>query len=262
MFTKLGGLTRISGVQERYIDDLVKDGPLQNRLKLVVACGNGTPAAFAPQAFERLGCEVVALDTQLDHQFPRYNPNPESAVMLDHMAQVVRETRADLAIGFDGDGDRLGVIDEKGQAIHADIMGLMIARDLARLHKNAEFVVDVKSTGLFNVDPVLNAQGAKTHYWKTGHSYIKRHVHKLGALVGFEKSGHFFFNKPLGRGYDDGLVAAIAVLRMLDRAAPGPCHNCGPIYQLLMGHCRAHLIVPMKKNMLWLKKFLRNIGSY
>jgi phosphomannomutase/phosphoglucomutase len=78
-------------------------------------------------------------------------------------------------------------------------------------------VVDVKSTGLFATDPVLKANGATTHYWKTGHSYIKRRVTELGALAGFEKSGHFFFNPPLGRGYDDGLVAALAVLDMLDR---------------------------------------------
>jgi phosphomannomutase/phosphoglucomutase len=96
----------------------------------------------------------------------------------------------------------------------------MIARDLSTLHKNARFVVDVKSTGLFATDPVLVANGARTAYWKTGHSYIKRYNYEHGTLVGFEKSGHFFFNTPLGRGYDDGLVSAIAVLDMLDRA-PG-----------------------------------------
>jgi len=93
----------------------------------------------------------------------------------------------------------------------------MLARDLSKQYKNAQFVVDVKSTGLFNTDPVLNANGAKTDYYKTGHSYIKRRVNDLNALVGFEKSGHYFFNAPIGRGYDDGLVSAIAILQMLDR---------------------------------------------
>jgi phosphomannomutase/phosphoglucomutase len=96
----------------------------------------------------------------------------------------------------------------------------MLARDMSAITKDAQFVVDVKSTGLFVTDPVLRKQGAKTTYWKTGHSYMKRRTNELGALAGFEKSGHFFFNAPLGRGYDDGLISAIAVCEMLDRA-PG-----------------------------------------
>ena len=124
---------------------------------------------------------------------------------------------ADLALGFDGDGDRCGVVDDEGEEIFADKIGLMLARDLSALHKDATFVVDVKSTGLYATDPVLKANGAKTVYWKTGHSYIKRKTAELGALAGFEKSGHFFFNPPIGRGYDDGIVAAAAILAMLDR---------------------------------------------
>jgi phosphomannomutase/phosphoglucomutase len=89
---------------------------------------------------------------------------------------------------------------------------------MSAITANAQFVVDVKSTGLFVTDPVLQKQGAKTTYWKTGHSYMKRRTNELGALAGFEKSGHFFFNKPFGRGYDDGLLSAIAVCEMLDRA--------------------------------------------
>jgi phosphomannomutase / phosphoglucomutase len=96
----------------------------------------------------------------------------------------------------------------------------MLARDFSALHRNAVFVADVKSTGLFMTDPVLQQNGARTDYWKTGHSYMKRRTNELGALAGFEKSGHFFFNKPFGRGYDDGLVSAIAICEMLDRA-PG-----------------------------------------
>ena len=88
---------------------------------------------------------------------------------------------------------------------------------MSAIHKNSTFVVDVKSTGLFLTDPVLKANGVKVDYWKTGHSYIKRRVNELGAVAGFEKSGHFFFNKPIGRGYDDGIVSAIAVLDMMDR---------------------------------------------
>jgi phosphomannomutase/phosphoglucomutase len=123
------------------------------------------------------------------------------------MAKAVREFGADLALGFDGDGDRCGVVDDTGEEIYADKIGLMLARDLSALHPNATFVVDVKSTGLYATDAVLKAKRRTTVYWKTGHSYIKRKTAELGALAGFEKSGHFFFNEPLGRGYDDGIVA-------------------------------------------------------
>jgi phosphomannomutase/phosphoglucomutase len=137
--------------------------------------------------------------------------------MLVSMAEAVKREGADLALGFDGDGDRCGVVDDEGEEIFADKIGLMLARDLSALHKDATFVVDVKSTGLFATDEVLKANGARTVYWKTGHSYIKRKTAELGALAGFEKSGHFFFNPPIGRGYDDGVVAAAAILSMLDR---------------------------------------------
>jgi phosphomannomutase/phosphoglucomutase len=217
--TAAGGAYRfVENFADRYLADLT-DGrrKLARKLKVVAACGNGTAGAFAPGLLEALGCEVVPLDTELDHTFPRYNPNPEDLHMLHAMAEAVRASGADLALGFDGDGDRCGVVDNNGDEIFADKIGVMLARDLSKIHNGATFVVDVKSTGLFATDPVLQAQGAKTDYWKTGHSYIKRRVADLGALAGFEKSGHFFFNRPIGRGYDDGLVTAIAVLDMLDR---------------------------------------------
>ena len=108
-------------------------------------------------------------------------------------------------------------MDNEGEEIFADKVGVMLARWMSEAHKNATFVVDVKSTGLFITDPVLKANGATADYWKTGHSHIKRRVAELGAIAGFEKSGHFFFNKPYGRGYDDGMIFALAVCDMLDR---------------------------------------------
>ena len=129
----------------------------------------------------------------------------------------VRAHGADLAFGFDGDGDRCGVVDDEGEEIYADKIGLMLARDLAPLNPGATFIVDVKSTGLYATDPVLAANGCTTVYWKTGHSYIKRKTAELKALAGFEKSGHFFLSGDLGRGYDCGLTAAAAILAMLDR---------------------------------------------
>jgi len=213
-----GSLTHVAGVAERYIADVAGRVQLKRPLKVVAACGNGTAGAFAPDALKRMGvAEVIEMDAQLDYTFPRYNPNPEDHVMLQSMAEAVIAFGADLALGFDGDGDRCGVVDDEGEEIFADKIGLMLARDLSAIHPDATFIVDVKSTGLFITDPVLKANGAKTVYWKTGHSYIKRKTAEIGALAGFEKSGHFFFSAPIGRGYDDGLVAAAAVLAMLDR---------------------------------------------
>jgi phosphomannomutase / phosphoglucomutase len=212
-----GSYEFVADFPARYIADLTVRPKYARKLKVVAACGNGTAGAFAPQLLGALGCEVVPLDCDLDFTFPRYNPNPEDLQMLHAMAAAVKETGADVALGFDGDGDRCGIVDNEGNEIFADKIGVMLARDLSKLHPGAAFVVDVKSTGLFATDPELIARGVKVDYWKTGHSHIKRRVRDLNALAGFEKSGHFFFNAPVGRGYDDGFVTAIAALDMLDR---------------------------------------------
>jgi phosphomannomutase / phosphoglucomutase len=197
--------------------DLSKRLKLKRKIKVICACGNGTAGAFSPQVLEAVGCEVVPLDCDLDYTFPNYNPNPEDMKMLHAVSDAVLKHKADVGLAFDGDGDRCGVVDNEGHEIFADKVGVMLARDISSVHPNARFVVDVKSTGLFSSDPVLKANGAKTAYWKTGHSYIKRYNHEHGTMVGFEKSGHFFFSAPFGRGYDDGLIAAISVLEMLER---------------------------------------------
>jgi phosphomannomutase/phosphoglucomutase len=213
-----GGSYRfVENFPARYIADLTNRPKLKRHLKVVAACGNGTAGAFAPRVLEAIGCEVVPLDCELDHTFPRYNPNPEDMKMLHAIRDAVLANHADVGLGFDGDGDRCGVVDDEGEEIFADKVGVMLARDISTLHPGATFVVDVKSTGLFVTDPVLRRNGVKADYWKTGHSYMKRRTHEIGAVAGFEKSGHFFFNKPFGRGFDDGLISAIAICDMLDR---------------------------------------------
>jgi phosphomannomutase/phosphoglucomutase len=216
--TREGGSYQfIDDFPARYIKDLTNRPKLKRKLRVVAACGNGTAGAFAPKVLEAIGCEVIPLDCELDHTFPKYNPNPEDMKMLHAMRDAVINAGADVGFGFDGDGDRCGVVDNEGDEIFADKIGVMLARDISALHPGSTFVVDVKSTGLFATDPVLIQNKVKADYWKTGHSYMKRRVNESGALVGFEKSGHFFFNKPFGRGYDDGLVSAIAICDMLDR---------------------------------------------
>lgn len=212
-----GGTYRVDGLREKYIASVAQGVSIKRPLKVIAACGNGTAGAFAPDALRAMGVEVIEMDCNLDWTFPKYNPNPEDTEMLHAMAVAVKEHGADIALGFDGDGDRCGVVDNTGEEIFADKIGLMLARDLSKEYPGAKFVVDVKSTGLYKTDPVLKENGSTVDYYKTGHSYIKRRTTELDALAGFEKSGHFFFRPPIGLGYDDGLVAAKAILEMLDR---------------------------------------------
>ncbi len=210
-----GSYKEIKGFKEIYINNLIKN-KIKKKLKIVVACGNGTAGIFAPKVFKKIGCEVVELDCNLDYNFPKYNPNPEDIKMLEAISKSVKDNNADVGFGFDGDGDRVGIIDNNGNEIYSDKIGLLIARNLAPNHKKSKFIVDVKSTGLFVKDKILLENNCETIYWKTGHSHIKRKVNEVKALAGFEKSGHFFFNQPFGYGYDDAINSAIQVCNLLN----------------------------------------------
>ena len=210
-----GSEKEIKDFQKIYKKDLIDKNILGKKIKAVVACGNGTAGIFAPEILKGIGCEIIELDCNLDWTFPKYNPNPEDLKMLHEISKAVLKNNADIGFGFDGDGDRVGVIDDKGNEIFSDKIGLLIARNLSETHKNSKFVVDVKSTGLYSYDKILNKNECETIYWKTGHSHIKRKVYNEKALAGFEKSGHFFFNQPLGYGYDDGINSAIQVCHLL-----------------------------------------------
>ena len=212
-----GNEKKIDNYQNIYKEDLIKKNKINKKIKAVVACGNGTAGIFAPDILRKIGCDVIELDCNLDWTFPKYNPNPEDLKMLYEIAEAVKKNKADIGFGFDGDGDRVGVIDDKGNEIFSDKIGLLIARNLSVSFKNSKFVVDVKSTGLYTNDKILSQNKCKTIYWKTGHSHIKRKVYNEKALAGFEKSGHFFFNKPIGYGYDDGINSAIQVCHLLDK---------------------------------------------
>jgi len=219
-----GSYKEIKEFKDIYISNLIKD-KIKNKIKAVVACGNGTAGIFAPRILKGIGCEVIEEDCNLDYNFPKYNPNPEDLKMLSALGSSVKKNKADIGFAFDGDGDRLGVVDEIGNEIFSDKIGLLISRSLSIEHKNSKFIVDIKSTGLFKTDEVLKKNSCKTIYWKTGHSYIKRKINQEKALAGFEKSGHFFFSKPIGLGYDDGILSAIQVCKLLDKNSPKKISN-------------------------------------
>ena len=210
-----GSYEKIDGMAERYLADLADRPKFARGLRIVLACGNGTAGMFAPPLFERLGAEIIPLHCDLDWHFPRYTPNPENMSMLNELAAAVRANNADLGLAFDGDGDRCGFVDDRGEIIFADKIGVLLARHLAAQHQQARFIADVKSTGIFASDSELIALDARTEFWRTGHSYMKRRLYESGALAAFEKSGHFFFAPPIGRGYDDGLLSGIVLAELI-----------------------------------------------
>ncbi|HSR67461.1 MAG TPA: phosphomannomutase/phosphoglucomutase [Acidobacteriota bacterium] len=213
-----GSYQNFDNLDQAYLSDIVGGKKLDHPPKVVVACGNGTPGRFVPEIIEALGCHVVRLDCEADWTFPRFNPNPEDVKFLHEISRVTMQEKADIGIGIDGDGDRIGVVDEKGEEIYSDKLGLLLARWMSEKYPNRIVVTDVKSTGLFSNDPVLNSNGYQSVLWKTGHSYIKAKVRETGAIAGFEKSGHWFLSEPLGRGYDDAARSAALLLRMLDES--------------------------------------------
>ena len=207
-------------LRDEYLKYLAGSTKIDRKLKVVIACGNGTASVFAPEVISRIGCEVIELHCNLDFSFPNYNPNPEDMTMLKDLSNTVKKNEADLGLAFDGDGDRIGVVDNLGEEIFSDKIGLLLAEDLSETYSDSKFVIDVKSTGLYFKSKTLEKNNCSIDMWKTGHSHMKRRVKEINALCGFEKSGHFFINKPLGLGFDDGLKSAILVLQYLNKSYP------------------------------------------
>jgi len=210
-----GSYSAHTGLYEHYSQDMLKEGRLSRPLKVVVATGNGTAGRFAPGIIRALGCEVIELDCDPDWEFRKYNPNPEDLAFLHTISEATRSNGAQLGIGIDGDGDRIGVVDDKGREVYSDKLGLLLARWICPRYPGRTVVIDVKSTGLFYDDPILKQSKTEIVTWKTGHSYIKAKVAETAAIAGFEKSGHWFLSDPIGRGYDDAVLSAVQLLRML-----------------------------------------------
>lgn len=207
-----GGSYRfVEGVHEAYMKELAGAASISPPLKIVVGTGNGTAGRYTPELFRAAGCEVVEEFTEPDWDFPNFNPNPENLAFLRSIGNRVLETGADMGIGIDGDGDRLGIVDNLGREIFSDKVGLLIGRRLASKVAAAggspSFVVDVKSTYL--CEKIMGDAGAEVIWEKTGHSYIKAAVRNNSATAGFERSGHMFFSPPFGRGYDDATLAGL-----------------------------------------------------
>jgi len=188
---------------------------LQKKLKIVVDCGNGTAGPIAPKILRAAGCEVIEQFCDLNPDFPNHEPNPALVVAQEVLAKRVKEEKADLGFGFDGDGDRLGFCNEKGKTVLADQALVLLARQALKENPGAAIVFDVKSTQGLIED--ISARGGKPVMWITGHSYIKQKVKETNAILGGESSGHFFYVHD-GHNYDDAIFAALKFLAYLSGA--------------------------------------------
>ena len=182
------------------------------KLKLVIDCGNGAASVVAEKLFSELGIQCIPLYCEVDGNFPNHHPDPGDPKNLKVLQQTVLDSKADLGIAFDGDGDRLGVIDNKGNIIWPDRYLMLFAKDILLKNKNAVIIYDVKSTN--HLSEVIHGAGGQALMWKTGHSLIKAKMQETKALLAGEMSGHVFF-KDRWFGFDDGLYTAARLIELL-----------------------------------------------
>ncbi len=211
MLSGEGSLSEQSVIED-YVTRITGDVQVARSLKVVVDCGNGVAGMVAPRLLRQLGCEVEELYCDVDGNFPNHHPDPGKPENLRELIDKVRETGAHLGVAFDGDGDRLGVVDEKGTIIYPDRLLMLFAKDLLLRQPGASIIFDVKCTR--HLRRVIAENAGQPIMWKTGHSLIKAAMKKTGALLAGEMSGHFFF-KERWYGFDDGIYAAARLLEIL-----------------------------------------------
>ena len=208
-----------------YVDYIVKNAPKMKSKKIVIDAGNATAATVAPQIFEKLGAKVIPLFCELDGRFPNHHPDPTVPENLTALVDAIRKEKADFGVAFDGDSDRVGVVDEKGRIMFGDELMVVLSRDLLKDRPGATIISEVKSSNRLYDQIALH--GGKPIMWKTGHSLIKAKMKESGALLAGEMSGHIFFADRYF-GYDDGIYAAVRVYEIASKCE-------GPVSSLLVG---------------------------
>jgi phosphomannomutase / phosphoglucomutase len=213
-----GSLSR-QDIARDYIERIAGDVKLARPMKVVVDCGNGVPGAFAPALYRRLGCEVAELYCEVDGNFPNHHPDPSQPTNLKDVQRALAQGKGEIGLAFDGDGDRLGVVTQRGNVIFPDRQLMLFAADVLERQPGASIIFDVKSTR--NLAPWIRQHGGTPVLWKTGHSFIKKKLQESGAALAGEMSGHFFFRERW-YGFDDALYAGARLLEILAREAdPG-----------------------------------------
>ena len=206
-----GGFTSLD-LADRYVADIVADTPLDRSLKVVVDCGNGVAGLVAPRLLATMGCEVVSLYADVDGDFPNHHPDPAVAANMADLIAAVGRTGADLGLAFDGDGDRLGVVTERGDIVWPDRLMMLLSRDVVAANPGTTVVFDVKCSR--HLDAVVREAGGSPVVWKTGHSHIKEKVRDAGAALGGEFSGHICF-ADRWYGFDDALYCTARLVQSL-----------------------------------------------
>jgi phosphomannomutase/phosphoglucomutase len=194
-----------------YLDTIARLVRPARALRVVVDAGNGVAGSWAPEVLRRIGCQVIELYCESDGTFPHHLPDPEDAENVRDLQARVLAVGADLGLAYDGDADRVGVIDERGRRHEADLILVLLARDLLRRHPGAKIVFDVKSSQAL-VDDIAHHGGVPV-MWKTGHSHLKRKMREEGILLGGEVSGHMFFAEDY-YGVDDGILASAKIIEI------------------------------------------------
>ncbi len=197
---------------EDYIARIVGDIKLGRKMKIVIDSGNGVAGATAPQVFRGIGCDVIDLFSEVDGTFPNHHPDPSQIENLQDLIAAVKQHDAELGLAFDGDGDRLGVVTQKGEVVWADRQMILFARDVLSRNPGAEIIYDVKCSR--NLPAEIEAAGGKATMWRTGHSFIKAKLKETEAALAGEMSGHIFI-KDRWFGFDDGVYAGARLLEIL-----------------------------------------------
>ena len=213
-FAKGAGKLERQDISGPYLDRIASDVKLERPMTIAVDCGNGSPGAFAPRLYRRLGCEVIELFCEVDGNFPNHHPDPSKPENLKDLQAELTRTDAEIGLAFDGDGDRLGVVTKGGKVIYPDRQLMFFAADVLLRNPGAEIIFDVKCTR--NLFPWIRQHGGKPLLWKTGHSLIKSKLKETGAPLAGEMSGHVFF-KDRWFGFDDGMYAGARMLELLSR---------------------------------------------
>lgn len=211
-FTKGTGTYTQTSIIEKYIAAVVQNLKIAKRLKVVVDCGNGIPGIVVPQLFSELQCEVIALHCKVDGTFPNHHPDPSDPHNLQDLINSVHANKADIGLAFDGDGDRLGIVDNNGKIIWPDRALMLFAQKLLQNEPGATIIYDVKCSR--DVEKIIQQAGGKPLMWNTGHSLIKAKMRETGALLAAEMSGHMFF-KDRWYGFDDALYTGARLIEIL-----------------------------------------------
>ena len=219
--SKPGGGVRDAALIDRYIEEVAADVAAERPLKVVADCGNGVAGLVAPRLLERIGCEVAPLYADVDGTFPNHHPDPAEPANLADLVAAVKAAQADLGVAFDGDGDRLGVVTERGAIVWPDRTMMLFAKDVLERNPCAGVVFDVKCSR--HLPALIRACGGEPVMCRTGHSHIKAKIRERGALLGGEFSGHICFGERW-YGFDDAIYSAARLVEILARA-PGSAHD-------------------------------------